>query len=116
MSQSRKTFIGTILSVTQSKIVMSSKPVGGSGGEPIALTAGAVVLEQARSLIGRTVRYTAELDASTSELTRPQFVIGSEYGLRAQVVMRERCAPEEYGTHRDLPWANEPGETFDRVS
>lgn len=84
--QSRKTFIGTILSVTQTKIVLTSNA---NGGEPIALAAGAVVLEQARSLIGRTVRYTAELDASTSELTRPQFVIGSEYGLRAQVVMRD---------------------------
>lgn len=87
----RKTFIGTILSVTQSKIIMSSQASPNS--EPISLAAGAVVLEQARSLIGRTVRYTAELDTSTAELTRPQFVIGSEYGLRAQVVIRSSPYP-----------------------
>lgn len=80
----RKTFIGTILSVSQSKVIVTS----GAAGEPIALAAGAVVLEEARRLIGRTVRYTAELDSATAELTRPQFVIGSEYGLRAQVTER----------------------------
>lgn len=97
----RKTFIGTILSVTQSKIIMSSQASPNS--EPISLAAGAVVLEQARSLIGRTVRYTAELDASTSELTRPQFVIGSEYGLRAQVVIRNPVPGELLdGKHIDF--------------
>lgn len=77
----RKTFIGRVLSVTQSAVVMST--IDPARGDAIALQAGAVVLERARALVGRTVRYTAEVSSETRCLSNPQFVIGSEYGLVA---------------------------------
>lgn len=78
---SRKVFIGRVLSVTQSKVIMSTEDP--SRGDAIALQAGAVVLEQARGLVGRVVRYTAEVSEATKCLSNPQFVIGSEFGLQA---------------------------------
>lgn len=74
---SRKTFVGRVLSVTQTHVVMSC------ADGAISLRAGAVTLEQARCWLRRTVRYSVELDASTQALSDPRFVIGSEYGLVA---------------------------------
>lgn len=77
----RKTFIGRVLSVTQSKVVLSTQDP--ARGDAIALQAGAVVLERARALVGQVVRYTAEVSSETRCLSNPQFVIGSEFGLQA---------------------------------
>lgn len=87
---SRKTFIGRVLSVTQSKVVMSTEDP--SRGDAIALQAGAVVLEQARGLVGRVVRYTAEVSEATRCLSNPQFVIGSAFGLQAVSPVRIQCS------------------------
>lgn len=78
---SRKTFIGRVLSVTNSKVIMSTTDP--AHGDAIALQAGAVVLEQARRLQGRVVRFVAEVSEATKCLSNPQFVIGSEFGLQA---------------------------------
>lgn len=78
---SRKTFIGRVMAVTRSKVVLST--IDPAQGDAIALQAGAVVLEQARGLVGRVVRYTAEVSSETKCLSKPHFVIGSEFGLQA---------------------------------
>jgi hypothetical protein len=99
----RKTFIGRVLSVTQSKVVMST--IDPANGDAIALQAGAVVLERARALVGQVVRYTAEVSEATKCLSNPQFVIGSEYGLVAvHTTHSEACKS-----------ANRFGEGFDCI-
>lgn len=75
----RKQFIGTIVTVGTSTIVMRVLPAN----EIVALDAGAAVLEQARAMgAGRTVRFSAELDERTQCLTAPRFVISSQFGLQ----------------------------------
>jgi hypothetical protein len=73
----RKTFIGRIVSVGQTHIVMAD------AGGVLAMNAGAVTLEQARMRLGHLVRYTVELSEETRTPTEPKFVIGSEFGLQA---------------------------------
>lgn len=83
----RKLFIGRVLSVTQTTVIMTAAAeLGPLPESAISLQAGAVVLEQARGLIGRIVRYTAEVSEQTQCLTKPKFVIGSEMGLQAVTV------------------------------
>ncbi len=77
MTSSRKTFVGRILGVTQSSVVMSVQD--GS----IGLAAGAVTLEQARTMLGQTVRYSVDVASETQCLSNPKFVIGSEFGIQA---------------------------------
>jgi hypothetical protein len=73
--------------VTQTTVIMTAADeLGPLPESAISLQAGAVVLEQARGLIGRIVRYTAEVSEQTQCLTKPKFVIGSEVGLQAVTV------------------------------
>ena len=75
----RRTFMGTIVTIGNTAITMRLLP----SNSIVALDAGAAVLEQARLMgNGRTVRFSAELDARTECLTRPRFVVSSAMGLQ----------------------------------
>ena len=52
-------------------------------GNRIELLAGAAVREQAEALLGRRVRFQAQLHESTLSLSSPIFVVGSQFGLQA---------------------------------
>lgn len=76
----RKQFMGTIVNVGQTTLTIRMLPANSI----VALDAGAAVLEQARLMgPGRTVRFSAELDARTECLTKPRFVVNSQAGLQA---------------------------------
>ncbi len=71
-------FIGTLIAIHSTTIVMRV------GGKTLTLDAGAGVIEQARLMgPGRTVRFSAELDARTECLSSPRFVVRSSTGLQA---------------------------------
>lgn len=50
---------------------------------PHTFQCGARVAVDALASMGRRVRFSAELSASTKVLTAPVFVVGSEFGLKA---------------------------------
>lgn len=52
-------------------------------GKRIDMRAGERVQQQAEAMLGRRVRFQAELHESTLSLSSPIFVIGSSYGLVA---------------------------------
>lgn len=75
---SRKLYTGMIARVDQTTLTMRM------GAVAICLDAGAAVLEQARLLgPGRVVRFSAELDDRTECLSKPRFVVSSQFGLQA---------------------------------
>lgn len=77
---SRRQFTGTIVAIGHTTLTVKLHPAE----RIVALDAGAAVLEQARLMgPGRTVRFSAELDARTECLTAPRFVVSSSCGLQA---------------------------------
>ena len=75
-----KVFISKLVAVTSESVIMSTGEK--LRGDLIAIRAGAAILNQAKDLVGQTLRYTAHIDADTRCLSNPRFVIGSQFGLR----------------------------------
>ena len=77
-----RTHIGVVLGASAVGPETSVRIRLASGAE-ITFRCGTRVAIEAITLIGRTVRFTAELSESTVCLTQPLFVLGSGYGLKA---------------------------------
>lgn len=91
---SRKTFVGRVLGVTGSNVVMST--IDPAGGDTLTIQAGEAVLRQAHGLLGRVVRYTAEVASDTRCLSKPQFTVGSEFGLQAVSFRAPESAADDW--------------------
>ena len=74
-----KTYEGTIREAAGNRIILTET----GSGETLSLKAGAATLEQARAMIGRRVRFQAQLHESSIFLAAPIFIVGSQYGLQA---------------------------------
>lgn len=75
-----KTYIGTVMGARDRVVDMLVD------GRKIELRAGTQVALEAIAMIGRRVRFAAELSEATASLHSPVFVIGSSYGIRAMGV------------------------------
>jgi len=74
-----KTYTGIVVGFSESSVTLETKEAR------LKLQAGSDVIRQAQGLLGRKVRFTAELSSGTLRLDQPLLVVGSGYGLQAVV-------------------------------
>jgi hypothetical protein len=100
-----KTYEGVIRETAGNRIILTET----GSGETLSLKAGEATLTQARAMVGRRVRFQAQLHESSIFLAAPIFIVGSQYGLQAvreetrESGVRMSCDNVDFKARRVLP-------------